>query len=349
MDRDYEPIDEAYAIFARTGPEFGGGLSNHGPMAAEALAAMRRPDAIVPWAHRYAKRLEAHPPASTRISEDDWREALCKPKRVGDWIAFFDDALKDAAWRDVLDRWTMRLAPGIAAAAFHGVLRTAHAARSLGDRETSVRIRELAEGLGYWAATFQALPGKIDGAQDALPSRAIAHVERLPIERRKVGGFLTDGIAQLATFEPFSDVLAMVDTRGHLSAFLSDLTETFARVYVNNAKGIGGVIAFIHCLTGSRAVRNLSPYVDDATARLAARYAWQASAGLYAAFGIAAPSHEDPSAPLNIDELIDRALAIADEHAIKFTEACVHEHALNPKPVYLAAAAHALEVLPPLK
>jgi hypothetical protein len=350
MNHNYDAIDEAYAIFARTGPEFGGGLSNHGPMASEALAAMCRPDSISTWAHRYAKRLEPHPTASARISEADWREELGHEKRVGDWIAFFDDALKDASWREVLDRWVTRLAPGIAAAAFHGVLRTAHAARSLGDRETPVRVHELAEGLGYWAATFQALPGKIDRPPDALPSRAIANVERLPMECRKIGGFLTDGLAQLATFEPFNDVLAAVDTRGNLSALLSDLTETFARVYMKNARGIGGAIAFIHCVTGSRAVRNLSPHIDDATARLAARYAWQASAGLYAAFGIAAPSNDQPATPpLSIDELIDRAIANADEHAIKFTEACIHEYALNPKPVYLAAAAHALEVLPPLK
>jgi len=225
------------------------------------------------------------------------------------------------------------------------VLRTAHAARALGERENRIRVRELAEGLGYWAATFQPLPGNLDSPRDALPSRAITMVERIPIERRKIDGFLTDGIAQLATFDPFNDVLAMVDTRGELSAFLSNLTETFARVYMNNARG---AIAFIHCVTGSRAVRNLAPFIGDATARAAARYAWQASAGLYAAFGIATPLDDAPSAILRSDELIDRAIAHADEHAIKFTEACVHEYALNPKPVYLAAAAHALEVLPPL-
>jgi len=350
MNRDYDPLDEAYAIFARTGPEFGGGLSNHGPMASEALAAMRHPDAIGKWVHRYAKRLEPHPSPSSQILAADWRNALGKEKRVADWIAFFDEALKEAPWRVVLDQWVARLAPGIAAAAFHGVLRTAHAARSLGDRENALRVHELAEGLGYWAATYQSLPSRIDGPHDALPSRAIEFVERLPRERRKVGGFLTDGIAQLATFEPFNDVLAMIDTGGDLYALLSDLTETFARVYVKNAVGIGGVIAFIHCVTGSRAVRNLSSYIDDATARVAARYAWQAAAGLYAAFGIAAPSHEQPPIPqLSIDDLVDRALANADEHAIKFTEACIHEHALNPHPVYLAAAAHAVESLPPLK
>ncbi len=350
MNHDYDAIDEAYAIFTRTGPEFGGGLSNHGPMAAEAIAAMHRPDALVNWANRYAKRLEPHPSASAKISEADWREALGKEKRVGDWIVFFDETLKEAPWREALDKWVARLAPGIAAAAFHGVLRTAHAARALGDRENAVRTHELAEGLGYWAATYQPLPGSLAGPQDALPSRAIESVKRLPLERRKIGGFLTDGLAALATFKPFSGVVSMVDTRGDLSALLSDLTETFAHVYVNNAIGIGGVIAFIHCVTGSRAVRNLSPYIDDATARAAARYAWQASAGLYAAFGTQLRSHEPPAAPkFGIEELIDRAIANADEHAIKFSEACIHEYALNPKPVYLAAAAHAIEALPPFK
>jgi len=350
MNHDYDAIDEAYAIFARTGPEFGGGLSNHGPMAAEAIAAMRRPEAILNWARRYAARLEAHPSASARISEDDWRSALGKENRVGDWIAFFDEALQAAPWRVVLDQWVACLAPGIAAAAFHGVLRTAHAARSLGERENATRLHELAEGLGYWAATYQPLPGALDGPHDAMPSRAIQAVERLPIERRKVGGFLTDGIAAVATFEPFRDVVAMVDTRGDLSVFLSDLTETFARAYVKNAVGIGGVIVFIHCVTGSRAVRNLAPYIDDGTARMATRYAWQAATGLYAAFGTAAPSRDEPPLPqFGIDELIDRAIANADEHAIKFSESCIHEYALNPKPVYLAAAAHAIEALPPLK
>jgi hypothetical protein len=350
MKQDYDPIDEAYSIFAHSGPEFGGGLSNHGPMASEAIAAMERPDAILKWASRYAARLESHPSPSARIPEADWREALGKEKRVGDWIAFFDESLKEAPWRVVLDKWVARLAPGIAAAAFHGVLRTAHAARALGDRENSIRIRELAEGLGYWAATYQPLPGSPDGPHDALPSRAIQSVTRLPMERRKVGGFLTDGIAALATFEPFNDVVAKVDTSGDLSAFLSDLTETFARAYLKNATGIGGVIVFIHCVTGSRAVRNLAPYIDGATARAAARYAWQAAAGLYAAFANAAPSlDESPVLQFGVDELIDRAIAHGDEHAIKFTEACIHEYALNPQPVYLAAAAHAIEMLPRMK
>jgi len=347
---DYASIDEAYSIFARTGPEFGGGLSNHGPMASEALCAMGRGDAVARWVERYQSRLEPHPSMRSRISEGAWRDALGDYKRVGDWIGLFDESLKEAPWRAVLERWVSRLAPGIAAAAFHGVLRTAHAARSLGDHETPQRIHELAEGLAYWAATYQALPGGSDGAHNQSPLCAIDSVARIPLERRTAGAFLTDGLAALDSFEPFKEVAGLVDTSDDLSAFLSDLTETFARVYMKNACGIGGVIAFIHCVTGPRAVRNLSPHISDETARIAARYAWQASAGLYAAFAIKEPSSDQPPTPdLDTQALIDHAIANGDEHAIKFAEACIHEHQLNPKPVYLAAAAHGLQILPPLQ
>jgi hypothetical protein len=43
---------------------------------------------------------------------------------------------------------------------------------------------------------------------------------------------------------------------------------------------------------------------------------------------------------------VDRAIAHGDEHAIKFTEACLHQHARKPSAAYPAAAHHALDVLP---
>ena len=43
-------IDDVLEILASTGPEYGDrGLANHGPMAAEALFALDRPDAAIPW------------------------------------------------------------------------------------------------------------------------------------------------------------------------------------------------------------------------------------------------------------------------------------------------------------
>jgi hypothetical protein len=45
-------------------------------------------------------------------------------------------------------------------------------------------------------------------------------------------------------------------------------------------------------------------------------------------------------------ELVIRAVEHRETHALKFTEACVREHTLNPDPVYLQAAQQVLGQLP---
>ena len=129
--RGAEAIEAALERLAKTGPEYHGRLANHGPMAAEALVVMNRPDAVVPWVDYYRSRLVDHPSGSRAIDSQQWREALGDGRRVGDWIVFFDRQVDERPWKDVLTQWVPRLSPGIIAAAFHGVIRTAHAVRSL--------------------------------------------------------------------------------------------------------------------------------------------------------------------------------------------------------------------------
>ena len=54
-------LDEAYERLHRTGPEFGGWLSNHGPMAADALARLGAADQVHRWVDGYARRVDAAP------------------------------------------------------------------------------------------------------------------------------------------------------------------------------------------------------------------------------------------------------------------------------------------------
>ncbi|HEY4228553.1 MAG TPA: hypothetical protein VGO79_00205, partial [Thermoanaerobaculia bacterium] len=75
------------------------------------------------------------------------------------------------------------------------------------------------------------------------------------------------------------------------------------------------------------------------------RYGWQGAAGLYSASGGVVGAPASPDAAGSFDDLIDRAIAARDEHAIKFTEACRREQALNANPAYLAAARDAVSRL----
>ncbi|WP_299053647.1 questin oxidase family protein [uncultured Nocardioides sp.] len=128
---DGEVLREAYERFGRTGPEFEGWLSNHGPMAVEAMVRHGHEAAVGRWIDRYRARLEDAPEPRQRITEADWRTALGDPGRLGDWPVFFDERLAEAGWREVLGLWWPRLLPGIAAGATHGVIRVGHVVRVL--------------------------------------------------------------------------------------------------------------------------------------------------------------------------------------------------------------------------
>lgn len=342
-----EAMEDALALLAPTGPEYAGRLANHGPMAAEALVVLERPDAVVPWVERYKKRLREHPGGTKPIDPKTWREALGDNDRVGDWIVFFRRELAERPWRTVLAEWTARFSRGVVAAAFHGAIRTAHAVRSLEAAETPARQRELAEGLGYWAATYNALPESAAPAKPPAgrrPSAAIADVPILPPDRRISYGNITDRLSPLDDFPPFASVADAVDPSGDAEAFLSDMTETFAAVYLASAAP-STVITFLHGVTGPVAVRTLLPYVSPEEQRRLLRYTWQAAASFSSSAGGKTGPRLSTDALPSRDELTDRAIATGDEHAIKFTEACFREYARNPKPVYILAAKDGVERL----
>ena len=337
-------IDAVLERFEAKRPEFGPGLSNHGPMAAEALIALGRGDVIEPWAEWYASRLDDPPESRNPIAPDAWREALGAVRRAGDWIAFFERELVAAPWAATLDLWVARLAPGLMAGATHGILRTAHAVRSLDRGETPMRLRELAHGLAYWAARYQELPSSPARATATRVPQALARVERLDPDVLR-GRMIFDAVRALdpASFGP---AIAYADVSVDAGAFVGDLTRTFVRQYMANASH--AAIAFVHTVTAPSALRTLAPHLSRPTTQLAMRYAWQACASIYATFGrteAAAVAEPDAASALVPSDLTDRAVAARDEHAIKFTEACLKEHALTGDAAFLLAAADAVKRL----
>lgn len=336
-------IDEVLDILHCTGPTLVGGNANHAPMVAEALFTLGRPDAVLPWIEGYKSRFQDRSQPHTSISLDGWHAFLGDSSRSADWVAFFDRTLAEAPWQAVLQAWVPRLAPGLWAAATHGLIRTSHAVRSLAASTTPQRLHELAEGLGYWAARYQVLPGRPSGHDTGhSPSEAIQYVRRVHGPDFEASGSIVQQVKGLDDQPEFAKAIDLVDTAGDLSWFLSELTEVCAGLYLANPKSL---IAFVHTVTAPSALRLLASYLTDADARLAARYAWQACVAIYAWYStMPPPSLSDLTPPTEGPEaLIDRALVAGGAHTIKFTEACLREHALHPKPVYLVAARDAAE------
>ena len=98
-------------------------------------------------------------------------------------------------------------------------------------------------------------------------------------------------------------------------------------------------------MTGPAATGLLVPHVSARTATRLLAFAWQAAAGIYAVFGRPSGSLEVGAPGTTREALIAGAVRSGDEHAIKFTEACLRLDAAAPSPVFQAAASQAVELL----
>jgi hypothetical protein len=347
---DNDVLDEGLSRLAVTGPEFAGGLSNHGPMAAEALVRLGRADAVEHWLDGYLRRLDEAPRASGRITDETWREALGIRNRVADWEAYFREQMAGQPWRDMLARWWPRLVPGIAAAATHGVIRTSHAARSLAAAEeagaaagTAGRRDELARGLAYWAASYLELPGATRTAGRLDLGSAL---QGLPLASRPPAhGLITEALTTgLAGEQRFAAAVAALRPPGDVAADLLALAREFTRIFL--AYGSEQPIALLHAVTAPVAARSVLPLLPDAVARPTYDALWQVGAGLYATYaGGVTPRPLPASPPPAPEDVTDRAVANGDEHAIKLTEACLRLNAEVPDPLFPHAAARASELL----
>ena len=159
-------------------------LHQPSPMATEAMCAMGRAEAVMAWIENYRHQFTERPRPSVKIDAAQWRDALGLHDRFADWVVFFQDQLSRRLWTEVVREWGALLAPGLAGAATHGIIRAGHAVRGLANEDTPIRRRELADGLAYWAATYEELPEQHAAPRDGgLPSRAIAAVPLLPAGR----------------------------------------------------------------------------------------------------------------------------------------------------------------------
>lgn len=355
---DEDALDAALARLQASDAHEPGGLSTHAPMAAEALSELGGGGAIAGWIGRFTERARVIelPRPRERIVAAQWRAhvGLAEPAaadweranaRYGDWRLLFTDELRERGWRETLLIWAPRLAPGYCAAAMHGVIRTAHAARALARRESTPRFAELVRGLAYWASAYQEL-GSNDlraAVVPALPASLAASLAALPLHREQQGdaprGNFVDGLRAAAALPGFPPATPIAELAGNVAHAITRMTAAMARAYLRHGTR-ARPLAFVHAVTGPAALRKLASVLPAEIVAPLVPFAWQAAEGLYAAYAF--PDHE--AAPLAIAAtgtpatIAANAAAASDVHVIKFTEALLAENAIGADPAYLAAA-----------
>jgi len=318
---------------------------NHGPMAAEALVNLGRADHLPVFVKSFLNQFSSRfPPHKAIIERSNWKEAFGDPARTSDWVRFFEKEIEADGWKNVVHNWIADLAPGLSAAAAHGIIRTGHAVRSLRENESKVRRKELAQALAYWASYYQTIhsSGKKENLKLKL-SNAVEMIPVLPPDKFVHRGNIMEMLRNLNDFSAFADVTNFIEIEGEAKILLSSLTQEFVKVYLEKVNG-RNLIILIHIITALASVRSLIPVISKGTSQELLFFGWQAAAGLSSISG-------DNKNQISVDQkvnkkdLIEKAVLSNEVHAIKFTEACLREYKLNPKPVYLLAAKDAVDRL----
>lgn len=336
-----ESLDEAYERLRNTGPEFEGWLSNHGPMAADALIRIGHEDNLESWIDGYKTRLDERPRERWRFEEAEWQEYLGDPSRLGDWLALFDRQVISEPWEDILARWWPRLIPGATASATHCLIRTGHAVRALIERETSPRREEFGQALGYWAARWQPVPKHLPLRGQREYGSAMDH---LPVQY--VEGGTRTRIRHLSDDRTWSETVASarepIDAAS-VPAALTTITDEAVRRYLR--WGHGNPVMLVHSATAPRAATLVLPALPAEQWPITFNYVWAASAAIMSSYR-STDTYRAPEEPLALSpaEVAAAAADNRDEHVIKFVEVALEAHQRGVLEA-LAAGARAISLI----
>lgn len=275
---------------------YGGGLSNHGPMAVEALVSLGKPEVIPAFLADYVPRLRSGAPADPVVGP------------VRGWLA---DRLPD-------------LVASAGKHAGHGLLRTAHAVRAI-ERVAAhsgvvpeVLLTELSAAVGYWQAGDELLPAP-SALTGSTPLPAwYDELPRLPLEER-VDGLLTVTLGKAARMSGFVEQVARLDSAGQVPDILDQLALAAAGRYLAN-DGLAN-FTLLHGVTVSSMARVLVPHLRPRDqAQLAASVAGFVAA---AVVGFDDGPAVDGRTWTVGEDLATAAAASLDDHTIKFADACL--------------------------
>lgn len=308
----------------RYAPLYGDRLANHLPMALVALdrlgadrAAMRR------FADGYARRLQ---PAAPSASALDPHDLLGSGGDYPRFLRFFQDRIREAGSDAVLRDWVPVLMPGLAASAFHAMIRLAYALDSGLDDEIALALAD-------WASEYAALPlsqeaagGALDEIAGALRATMAGHVFR--------PGIIIDKMLELA----WDPALAGACVQPRAAPTLAAIARFGLDAYAERED-----FTLLHVVTACHAFRLVQPFVSDHVQAL--RYLWQAVLMAWLSIALTPPGRDARARDwpdLGPEAIAAQARAAGDDHVIKLCHTALCEHEAYGDRRYLMIAARKL-------
>ncbi len=292
-------LDEQLAL----PPEYRDGLSSHLPMALHALHALGAgPARLRAFYDTYITRFQGRSAAPSAAPPADWQALRGRIDAFPALRAHFARAIAQEGADLTLRAALPALMPGVAAAALHGAIRTAHASEA-------GHPGELASALAYWAASWSALP-PVAAATGSEP------FDRWTERLQHAGDLWQPGPGRI-----FAGMRLAADTAAWQELVAAptlppDPLEALARFAAQRYAATRN-FTVLHLVTACRALQVLAPWCDAQ----APEHALRACVAAYLASGVGSQHTQPRPMPRDWPALRAGAVASDDDHIVKLVHA----------------------------
>ncbi|MDV4149432.1 questin oxidase family protein [Clostridium sp. AL.422] len=305
--------------------DYNGGLSSHIPMVSYSLYELEVPfNEIEKYLDDTIGRIKISKENFIKIyniNDDNFEEYLGLNDSFASYYEYFSKKINESNYLDVIGEFLPQLIKGVAARAFHPLIRLSFAVRSENEEEV---IRSLS----YFAETF------ITNEFDILPPKSENLLEDLKVLVESIknedysGNLIADRIRNIYGFDGFKKNAFTL--KGNYEDIVLQLDKIINKLFVQTKN-----FTILHGVTSKEAIKTLLPLVKDKEYVL--QNYWIAILGAYISIG--SPEIKD----LNIDipknlpdfkEIIRANINSNNDHSIKLANTCRIEFERSGDSVY---------------
>ncbi|WDE10621.1 questin oxidase family protein [Thalassomonas haliotis] len=306
-------------------PLYGGGLATHLPMVLIALDFLNAPKQKLESTFKQSlDGLELVASLTGVTAVADIEQDLGDSQKFAGYLKYFKTELASYGTHAVLKKSLPVLMPGIAASAFHALIRLAYAIEANNQDE-------IAMALAFWSAEYQ--PFSLSGGltEESLEN-ILTRLAPLAENYKFSPGIIVDRMNEIG--ELLQCRGCVIQPRSiELSAIRSLALKAF---YANDD------FTLLHAVTGCHAFSIIMPYLENIEPALKAL--WQAIVVAYLSTGLA---YEDaaitpPEGHSDFTPVLARAIESTDAHVIKLAYTCFCEYTKFKEPLYYAVAQRAV-------
>lgn len=319
-------MNDIFSHYSDYEGQYNNGLTNHLPMVIIALYKMGASD---DRAREYSKwyienrKVDKLKRSNITIDEENWLDHLGKHRYELEYRDFFKETLDETGMEKLLEIYLNRLLDGLAAAAFHGIIRVSYGLEINNHSE-------IINGLAYLAITYQPIILKVGLSYSTIEARFETLSQNQHFRSKKFDGrSIFARVDEVVKDQLFYDTVTKVKVDDES---LAKIRRSVINLYAKTRN-----FTVLHLVTSTHAMRTIVNYCTDIEKTI--QNFWISLQVAYLSTNcVQLNIDEKIEVDFSWDQILKLAITKRNDHTIKFVYTCYSEYKLDNDPIYIINA-----------